>query len=584
MSTLHDKLIQLTLHKKLARFLSKAILGDEQHLEYKRFRIMLYGFMFIIVYIPLIFTTILYSYEYNQLVRHEEHDQLSSNAQSAKKILETFMDELTSTARFVSEEYSYEELLDQKTASELLIRLKKTYDGIVDLGVLDTNGIQKIYAGPFHLQEYDYSKQEWYNRVLARKIDISEIFMGFRGLPHFVISVSKKMPEKEEYWVLRISIDGKTLEKYLATITTQTFNDIFLVNHDGILQTNSEICGDILEKCSLFTRPVKEEITIKEIKHNNIKYSKASVYIENTPWILGLFKTGYTHGEDYASFSYRLQVFIIISAILALITIILFVNLFANYLQKIDKEREMAMGEAEHTGKLASIGRLAAGVAHEINNPLAIIDQQAGLMTDLMEFSEEFEYKEKFDKAIYGILDAVERCKVITHRLLGFARRMDVTFEHIDINDLLQEVLDFLKKEALYNHIQIELSLDADVLMVFSDRGQLQQIFLNIINNGIDAIGENGVIALSTVQRDEETVDVRIQDSGPGIAPEVMKHIFDPFFTTKEAGKGTGLGLSITYGLVKKLGGNISVESEIGKGTIFTVSLPVHKIQEGAFS
>jgi two-component system NtrC family sensor kinase len=242
------------------------------------------------------------------------------------------------------------------------------------------------------------------------------------------------------------------------------------------------------------------------------------------------------------------------------------------------------MTEAEHTGKLASIGRLAAGVAHEINNPLAIIDQKAGLMTDLIDFSEEFKYKEKFSTSIEGIQDAVERCKVITHRLLGFARRMDVAFEHIDINDLLREVLGFLEKEALYSHINLELSLDDDLPTIFSDRGQLQQIFLNIVNNGIDAIGENGDIVLITSQRDEETIDVQIQDSGPGIPPELITRIFDPFFTTKEAGKGTGLGLSITYGLVKKLDGNISVKSEVGKGTTFTVSLPINKTREGGFT
>ncbi|MEA3546475.1 MAG: ATP-binding protein [Thermodesulfobacteriota bacterium] len=573
-----------TLQEKLSKFSIFALYGVTKDKSSMRFRAMLYCFMVLIVYIPLIFTTIASSVEYGNLLLQEEQDQLYTNAQGAKKILEIFMEELTSSVIFVSEEYSYEDLLDQSTASTLLVRLKKLYGGIVDLGVIDNNGIQKIYAGPFRLNEYDYSDQEWYNKVLVRRVHISEMFMGFRRLPHFVISVSHKLPGRDQYWVLRISIDGKTLEKYIATITTHTFNDIFLINHSGILQTDSDICGNVLEKCPLFVRPAKNKITVGEIEHHDIKYLKATVYIEGTPWILGLFKESYMHGEQYASFCFRLKVFFIISAALALVIIVLFVNLFANHLQKIDKEREIAMREAEHTGKLASIGRLAAGVAHEINNPLAIIDQKAGLMTDLIDFSEDFKYKDKFSTSIEGILDAVERCKVITHRLLGFARRMDVAFEHINVNDLLREVLGFLEKEALYSHINLELSLADDLPTIFSDRGQLQQIFLNIVNNGIDAIGEDGDIVLITSQRDEETIEVQIQDSGPGIPPELITRIFDPFFTTKEAGKGTGLGLSITYGLIKKLDGNISVQSEVGKGTTFTVSLPINKTREGGFT
>jgi len=224
-------------------------------------------------------------------------------------------------------------------------------------------------------------------------------------------------------------------------------------------------------------------------------------------------------------------------------------------------------------------------VAHEINNPLAIIDQKAGLVTDLMETSEEFEHKDKLLHSVDGILGAVQRCKVITHRLLGFARRMDVAFEHIDISDLIKEVLGFLESEALYNRIRIEKSFAEKLPVVFSDRGQLQQIFLNIINNAIDAVGKDGLIVLSAELHNQEMVEVKIKDSGHGMSHETVKRIFDPFFTTKEAGKGTGLGLSITYGLVKKLGGEILVESKIDKGTIFSVRLPINDVRnEGNYS
>ncbi|MBU0908724.1 MAG: two-component sensor histidine kinase, partial [Proteobacteria bacterium] len=154
-------------------------------------------------------------------------------------------------------------------------------------------------------------------------------------------------------------------------------------------------------------------------------------------------------------------------------------------------------------------------------------------------------------------------------------RRMDVILEEIKLNELIQEVLNFLEKEAMYNRIRLELHFQEDLPTIYCDKGQLQQIFLNIINNAIDAIGKDGLISITSGVLQAKDVVVKIQDSGPGIPPNILKHIFDPFFTTKAPGKGTGLGLSITYGLVKKLGGDITVSSEVGKGATFEIRLPI---------
>lgn len=187
----------------------------------------------------------------------------------------------------------------------------------------------------------------------------------------------------------------------------------------------------------------------------------------------------------------------------------------------------------------------------------------------------DFQYKESMLGALDSVQKSVVRCKTITHRLLGFARHTDVKTEEIDINALLQEVAAFLAQEATYNQIDIDFDLEQDIRKICSDRSQLQQVFLNIINNAIDAIGSNGQISVSSKNMDQETIQVKITDTGMGMSPEVERRIFDPFFTTKETGKGTGLGLSITYGILKKLGGRISVQSKIGEGTTFAITLPV---------
>lgn len=217
---------------------------------------------------------------------------------------------------------------------------------------------------------------------------------------------------------------------------------------------------------------------------------------------------------------------------------------------------------------------MAAGVAHEINNPMAIIAEKAGLMRDLLEKDPEFIHREKFLALTSSILQSVDRVKNITHRLLGFARRMDVQFQLLSLNEVVQEVLTFLEKEAFHRSIHLELDLAPNLPQIYSDKGQLQQVFLNILNNAFEAVSDGGRVSVRTWREGAEWVAVAVEDNGKGMSEEVMRHIFEPFFTTKK-GYGTGLGLSITYGIVTRLGGKIQVKSKEGVGTTFTVILPL---------
>ncbi len=264
------------------------------------------------------------------------------------------------------------------------------------------------------------------------------------------------------------------------------------------------------------------------------------------------------------------------------------------------KKTEKALRESEQlllqAHKMEAIGRLAAGIAHEINNPLAIINEKAGLIKDILDFSKDFANdKEKIIGLIKGIFESVSRCRNITHRLLGFSRRIDVSYKEIDVNETFKEVLEFVEKEILYKNIKFEMDLRSDIPKIIFDKGQLQQVFLNILNNAIDAVDKGGYIKVVTDIKDNNAIDavdkggyikvvtdikdnntitVSIQDNGHGIPEQILKHIFEPFYTTKEKGKGTGLGLSISYGIIRKLGGNILVKSSVNQGTIFTIEIP----------
>ncbi len=368
--------------------------------------------------------------------------------------------------------------------------------------------------------------------------------------------------------------DTMTLNQFISTINQQT--DTFLVDKNGILLSPSQSFGF---KGASF--PVTITDQGKSVFAEKKGWGTGSTFYAIAPlakssWFLVLVKDGPLGKGEWFKFQLTLLATFLTCFGIGLFIIFQLVSILTGRIRESDSKRMALLSEAEHSNKLASIGRLAAGIAHEINNPLAVIDQKAGLIEDFLDFSEDFPHKDKIDLSIIGIHDGVQRCKVITHRLLSFARKMDTRVEPIDLNEVLLEVMGFLEKEALHHQIRIDMRLAGDLPKVESDQGQLQQIFLNIINNGIDAIGLDGTISLESRQIDKEHIQITVRDSGPGMEPEVLKHIFDPFFTTKETGKGTGLGLSITYGLIKRLGGDIQVDSELGVGTSFNVILPLH--------
>jgi PAS domain S-box-containing protein len=222
--------------------------------------------------------------------------------------------------------------------------------------------------------------------------------------------------------------------------------------------------------------------------------------------------------------------------------------------------------------KMASLGKLAAGIAHEINNPLGgILIYSSLMMEDLSE-----EDSKRGDLA--RIVQEAGRCKEIVKSLLEFARQTEPKMEPTDINRAITDGLFFLENQALFHNIQIIKKLDPFLPFVKANAGQLKQVFMNIIVNAAEAIHGSGTLTITTSPAPgRKMVLVEFTDTGEGIPAENLTRIFDPFFTTKEVGKGTGLGLATSYGIIEDHGGKISVKSQVGEGTTFTIELPVHQ-------
>jgi two-component system NtrC family sensor kinase len=219
--------------------------------------------------------------------------------------------------------------------------------------------------------------------------------------------------------------------------------------------------------------------------------------------------------------------------------------------------------------KLASVGQLAAGVAHEINNPLGTVLLYADIL-----HKETPEDDQQHREDLQMILREATRCKTIVNDLLNFSRQNEILAQETDLNDLLQGMVEEAGHKDLYRSIELDTDLDPDLPPIQADPLQLHQVFLNLMNNAAEAMPGGGRLTLRTRRGPEAgTVTVQVQDTGVGISEENMKKLFSPFFTTKPIGKGTGLGLAIIYGIVKMHRGQISVQSQEGQGTTFTITL-----------
>ena len=246
-------------------------------------------------------------------------------------------------------------------------------------------------------------------------------------------------------------------------------------------------------------------------------------------------------------------------------------------IEEADARKQEMTEQMFQTGKLASIGELASGIAHEINNPVAIMVQEAGWMDDLLE-DEEFGESQnlgELKRALKQIRTQGARCKDITHSLLSFARETNFTVQPVQLGGLIEDVVAMSVKSARPRDVSISVDIEEGLPELSLPRTEMQQVLLNLIKNALDAMEDgSGNLAVSAHLVMGNLV-IRVSDDGPGIPEADQKRIFDPFYTTKPLGKGTGLGLSICYGIVKKMGGEIGVESSAAVGTTFSVLIPV---------
>ncbi len=522
---------------------------------------------------PFILLTAYLYWQYSALDRESERLHLMAIAESQGNTLDLFLTERINDLSNLIDEPRMPLPPSQTFLEEGLEGLSRASDAFVDLGYFDASGLQVAYIGPYPaLAQRNYASEPWFLALKDGKAGfvITDIYLGFREIPHFTIGVSRWI--EGQLVILRATL---TPEKMYESISSfEGAHEVFvsIVNKGGLYQLVSPRLGMPLEVSS-FVPPENSLQDARRVSSQGSTSTHAYFWLKNVDWALVVrLAPGDTRGVT-ADLRFRM---VLVASIVFLLSLCVIVNRAGKLVEAhIESERNrLQLGQA---AKLASVGELAAGIAHEINNPLAAISAEAGLVKDLMspEFGESTK-PEELMPYLDSIQELVLRCRDITHKLLRFVRKTEVELKEENLHALIDEVLtDILGHEIELSKVELTKEYDCAVPEILTDGHQFQQVILNMVNNSIDAIGENpGRITIAT-SCDGGALSVKVADTGKGMTAEQLDKVFLPFFTTKEVGKGTGLGLSVSYGIIKSLGGEIEVESEVGRGTIFTVTLPM---------
>lgn len=472
-----------------------------------------------------------------------------------------------------------EQLATPEGVASLFRVLDEVYPGtFVDIGVIDGRGDHLAYFGPYSLQHKNYRDAKWFASTMAVGNTVSDVFLGFRNVPHCVIAVTRH--ERDDVWILRATVNNDALLELVQQIDVGLAGDAFIVNREGQYQTPPKK-GEMLGSSGIAAPRFHRGVASNRLVLDGVEMLQTTAWINNGRWMMVV-----RQGErEIAAPARQAIVTGLLVAIIGVLMIVFTTWIATSHLTaRIDRavsERDAISRDLMRSAKLASLGELASGLAHEINNPLAVMSAEHTNIADAVGNLLREEIKLAEPVAIAHSVERcrrqIERCKKITMKMLKFGRHSAEVLTLTDIAPIIEEVVDLMQRQVRSEDIRISLKSEPNLPRLRLDGNDLEQVLVNLITNAIQAIQEarrTGEISVSVARQGPDIV-ISVADDGCGIPEDVLDHVFEPFFTTKPVGTGTGLGLSVCHGIVRSFGGTIQATSRREGGTAVFVSLPI---------
>ena len=523
---------------------------------------------------PLAVLAAFFHFQYSSNLRERIHNHIRSLAENQRNTADLFVQERLANIQSAFHPDTLRIPPEDGDTSRVLAELKRASAAFVDVGVFNPEGNLVAYAGPYpQLVGKDYRGQMWYPQLntAERSYVVSDVYLGFRGKPHFIVAVRRSVNERT--WFLRASVDPDRFGEFVGSSAILDGAQAYIVNSGGQSQTASIEGHPELKVGPLPRRTGSTSIADVEIEGK--RYLRAIAWLNVNDWALVVQVPADRAYAPLRRTRLALAGMMVVLLAFIIAVVVRSTRKLVGRLETAHQAQRSLTLQLFNAAKLASVGEIAAGVAHEINNPLAIIYEEAALLVDLLDpsFGQTMDPVE-FRERLGAIKDASIRGRDITRKLLAFARRHEPESEPVRLEGVVERVLKVKEVDLRTSNIAVRKELTPDLPEIVGNANQLEQVLLNLVNNARDAIGRNGRVTLRT-RLENGWAQLEIEDTGKGMTAEVLSKVFFPFCTTKGVGKGTGLGLSIIYGIVKSMGGRIEVQSSVGAGTTFTLSFPV---------
>ncbi len=509
--------------------------------------------------------------------------------QDHRQMIESFLMERKADLDFILNTYTFEDLSRPDKLQRTFENLQKESHAFVDLGIFDENGLHVAYHGPYQLSGKVYDQAPWFKAVVKNGFYISNVFLGYRQVPHFVIAVARMNQGRQ--WVIRSTIDTQIFNDLVKRVRIGKTGEAYLLDAGGVFQTERRSGGSLMRKDPDRPKygPVHDGIkTFIDSDAHGEPFLYATTWLKDKSWLLVVRQEKADAFKALRQASYLIVLISVLGGA-AIIALAFFLTArIIRRMERMDQEKDQLGEQLIRAGRLAEIGEMSTGFAHEINNPLQIIKSEYALIemifADLKEKGEikESEDLSELEDSIDQIKLQVDRCADITQAILQFGRKGEHVVKDIDLCTFIPEVAGMVANKAGVHGIAIEQEISDQISDVHGDPRHLQQVLVNLLNNAIDAVitrhgSSGGAIRIESGPGENGHVEIKVRDNGSGISSENLEKIFTPFFTTKPVGKGTGLGLSVCYGIIDKMGGSMSVDSQENVGTTFSIQLPSAK-------
>jgi two-component system NtrC family sensor kinase len=512
----------------------------------------------------------------------EVENKLIRIAGDHRDMIDSFLNEKSGILQLIAQNHTYENLSRKEHLLKVFNNLQSQSRAFVDLGVFDSKGNHVAYAGPFNLEGKNYLNETWFKMVSQNGLFISDEFLGFRQIPHFVIAVKKE--DESGQWYLRATIDTHFFNSLVDSIRIGRTGHAYIINREGVLKTMEE--KDNTSGMIDYLKYIEKNKDSRPASFLgggmfDIKYIYCAVPLTKTNWALIVRQE--TLDAYFPLFmAAAVSVLIIFTGgTIVVVTGFIMASNMANRLRVANAEKKEMKTQLIIAGKLAEVGEMSTGIAHEINNPLQIIKSETAMMDECIKDIEKTDTS-KINDDLFTLKDCLDqiklqvtRCGKITRGLLTFARKNETSFEEFSLEQVIPSIVHMVDEKARVENVKIIQEIEKNLPLMKSDSGQIQQVILNLLNNSIYALkGKADAQIRISIKKQENNALIVFQDNGCGFKKEQLEKAFVPFFTTKPVGEGTGLGLSTVYGIIKGLGGDMTLTSEYGQGATFVIKLP----------